>query len=328
MVYDSVFSYIDKGLAILNASTSASANPGAQDLVFGGNTANWKAFGNTLKLKAYLRLAKIDPTKAGAGIAALYATNPTFLTTDASVKYLTIGGNENPLYNEMISPTLGKAQNLVASKTAVDAFVKNNDSRLFKFYDPLAGQTTITAIPQGSYQSNTGKRVSIPSALVGANPILTASATAPVKFFSVSESYFLQAEAVARGWASGDINALYVQGINASFAATGNPGDAAAYIATAPDGQLALTSAVSVEDKVKAIITQKYYAMNGFQGFEAWTEYRRTGYPNFLVVSAASIIGANRMPQRFVYPSNEALSNSNFPGNVFVYTPVWWASKN
>ena len=100
VVYDSVFYNIDRGLALMNSTTSAAV--GAQDLVFSGNVANWKAFANTLKLKAYLRLVNVDRAKAQAGIAALYATNPTFLTVDASIKYLSTGGNENPLYNEMV----------------------------------------------------------------------------------------------------------------------------------------------------------------------------------------------------------------------------------
>ncbi|QNK62739.1 SusD/RagB family nutrient-binding outer membrane lipoprotein [Pedobacter sp. PAMC26386] len=325
IVYDSIFKFIDKGVALLSVTSPLS--PGSQDLVFNGSAVKWKAFANTLKLKAYLRIAYVNPAKANAGITALYAASPTFLTEDAAIKYLTIGGNENPLYNEMVG--LSRTQNLVASKTAVDAYVKNNDTRLLKFYNPIAtgDQTKITAIPQGSYQANAGSVVSIPTALVGADPLLTASATAPVKLFSAAESYFLQAEAVARGYAAGDVNTLYTQGISASFSATGNPADAAAYTATAPDGLLALTSAADVEGKVKAIITQKYYALNGFQGFEAWTEYRRTGYPTFLVLSVASQLGGNRMPQRMLYPSSEALSNSNFPGSLPLYTPVWWATK-
>ncbi|KIO76461.1 hypothetical protein TH53_14545 [Pedobacter lusitanus] len=325
VAYDSVFKYIDKGVALL--SIAGRVSPGGQDLVFNGDVVQWKAFANTLKLKAYLRIAYANPTKASAGIAALYAATPNFLTTDAAIKYLTIGGNENPLYNEMVA--LKRVQNLVASSTAVDAYVKNNDTRLLKFYDPIAtgDQTKITAIPQGSFGANSGKNVSIPTALVGANPLLPASATTPVKFFSAAESYFLQAEAVVRGYAAGDANSLYTQGIKASFTATGNAGDAAAYTATAPDGLAALTAATSVEAKVNAIITQKYYALNGFQGFEAWTEYRRTGYPTFLVKSVASKLGGDRMPQRMLYPSSEGLSNSNFPGNLPLYTPLWWAKK-
>jgi hypothetical protein len=325
VVYDSIFNYIDKGLALVSVANSTS--PAAQDMVFQGNVTNWKAFANTLKLKAYLRLAYVDAAKASAGVKALYATNPTFLTVDASIKYLTTGGNENPLYNEMASPTLNKVQNIVASSTAVGKFDANADPRVAKFYDLFAtdaGAKTERSIAQGTYNANTGKQVSPPSPVVGGRANNTASATAPVKFISAAESYFLQAEAVARGWTNGTgvLATLYAQGIQASFTAVG-AGDATAYIAAAPDGAAALVTN-TLESNIKAIITQKYYALCGFQGFEAWTEWRRTGYPTGFVQSAASTIGAGRMPLRMVYPSTEATTNKNFPGIVPIYTPVWW----
>jgi hypothetical protein len=323
LVYDSIFNYIDKGLGLMNSTTAVS--PGAQDIVFQGNATKWKAFGNTLKLRAYLRLSKVDPAKAQAGIAALYSSGATFLTEDAVIKYSSTGGNENPLYNEMVA--LGRTQNIVASGTAVKAFKANKDPRVFKFYDVVVTtpvSDTIAYINQGTYAANSTKKVSTPSALVGGNANNSASATAPVKLISAAESYFLQAEAVARGWASvGNSTTLFNQGITASFVATGlSAADATTYIATAPDAQIA--AAVTVEQKVKAIITQKYFAMCGFQGFESWTEWRRTGYPSFFVPSAASTLGAGRWPLRFIYPNSEATSNLNFPGTVPIYTPVWW----
>jgi hypothetical protein len=113
---------------------------------------------------------------------------------------------------------------------------------------------------------------------------------------------------------------LFRSGITESFRAVGIPNQAAAYIATAPDAQLPGTA----NGNIATIITQKYYAMNGFQGFEAWTEWRRTGYPIFLVTSAASTLGAGRMPLRFLYPNSEVTTNMNFPGTTPIYEPVWW----
>ncbi|KAA8478427.1 SusD-like starch-binding protein associating with outer membrane [Arcticibacter tournemirensis] len=317
VVYDSIFNYIDKGVALLNVSNATS--PGAQDMIFQGDVSKWKAFANTLKLRAYLRISKANQSKASAGIASLYNSGATFLTADASIKYTTTGGNENPLYNEMVG--LSRTQNLVASATAVKAFVRNSDPRRFKFYDLVSGQDTIAHIPQGSYNSNTTKAVSPPSALVGARASDPTSATAPVKLISAAESYFLQAEAVARGWASGNAYNLFTQGINQSFTSVGLTAAAATtYIATAPDAAFP----VGTEAQVKAIITQKYYAMCGFQGFEAWTEWRRTGYPDFFTPSVASILGQGRTALRFLYPNTEVTSNANFPGTVPIYQPVWW----
>jgi hypothetical protein len=328
VVYDSIFMYINKALPLLNANA---LSPGTQDMIYQGNMTSWVAFANTLKLRAYLRLSNIDPTTAKAGIAALYQTNPAFLTQDASITYTSTGGNENPFYNEASSPTLAKVQNVVASSTIVNAFTKNNDPRLSKFFtlfiDKVNPVDSIESIAQGSYLSYVNKKVSPPSPLVGGQANDPASATAPVKLLSTAESYFLQAEAVARGWAAGNVVDLYTKGIQASFVATG-AGDPTTYINTAPDGLPALTAAVSVSDKVKAIITQKYYAMCGFQGFEAWTEWRRTGYPTFFVPSAATTIDPGQMPLRMLYPNSELTSNSNYPGTIPIYKPVWWGLPN
>jgi len=321
VVYDSIFVYINKALPLLNAAAPA-IPVGSQDMIFQGNTAQWVAFANTLELRAYLRLSKADPTDAQAGIKALYATNPTFLTQDATITYTPTGGNENPFYNEAVA--LGKTQNVVASSTIVNAFTRNNDPRLAEFFVLYPNNTdSLESVPQGSFLSYNQKIVSPPSPLVGGRAIDPTSATAPVKLLSAAESYFLQAEAVARGWATGNITALYEAGITASFTATG-AGDPTTYINTAPDGLQALTAAVSVDDKVKAVITQKYYSMCGFQGFEAWTEWRRTGYPAFFVPSAGSEIAPGQMPLRMPYPNSELTSNANFPGSVPIYTPVWW----
>jgi hypothetical protein len=321
-VYDSIYHYIDVGIALLNTPNAIS--PGEQDMIFQGDIAQWTAFANTLKLRAYLRLSQVDPAKAQAGVASLYSAGATFLTQDASMTFTTTGGNENPLYNEMLS--LGRTQNVVASGTAVNRFKANADPRLYKYYDLVPGQDTIAYIPQGTYRTNSNKLVSPPSPLVGGNASAAASAqsaVAPVKLISAAESYFLQAEAAARGWGSNaaQLNTLFTTGIRTSFTVLGlSDAQASAYIASAPDAKLP----GNLTGNIRAIITQKYYAMDGFQGFEAWTEWRRTGYPDFWVPSAASIIGAGKVPLRFLYPNTEITTNLNYPGTKLIDIPVWW----
>ena len=315
-VYDSIFRYIDLGLSIIGTANAIS--PGEQDLIFQGDVDNWRRFANTLKLRAYLRLSEVSPGTAETGIAALFDGDNEFLEEDASIQYATIGGNENPLYNEILG--LGRTQNMVASGTAVTAYLRNNDPRVFRFYEPLPESDTIAYIAQGTYASNTDKEVSPPSALVGGQALNAVSATAPVKLISAAESYFLQAEAVARGWAPGNLDGLFEQGVRESFEALGIPEEADEYLDEAPDAQLPGAS----EGNVRTIITQKYYAMNGFQGFEAWVEWRRTGFPDFLEASAASTLATGRMPLRLLYPNNEITTNQNFPGTRLIYEPVWW----
>lgn len=322
VVYDSVFNFVDKGLALLKIPNANAV--GTQDMLFGGDLTQWTAFGNTLKLKAYLRLSEKNATKAAAGVKALYDSKATFLSKGVSITYTSTGGNENPLYNEMIG--LGRTQNIVASATVAKAFKRNNDPRLYAFFSKLPKQDTIAYIPQGSFEINSDKLVSPPSALVAGNANDSQSALAPVWLFSSAESKFLQAEAIVRGWASGDATALFNQGVKESFkAAKLTDAESNVYLANAVDAKD--FSDKSAAAKLESIITQKYYAMCGSQGFEAWSEWRRTGYPTFFEVSVASRLGAGRWPLRLPYPQNEVTSNGNFPGIKFLYEPVWWDVK-
>jgi hypothetical protein len=314
-VYDSVFSLCEQGKALMDNSDPN--NPGAADLIFQGDMDSWIAFANTLELRAYLRLSQVNPTAAQAGVAALYASGASFLGSNAQITYSATGGNQNPFYIKEVA--LGQTVNLVASQTVIAQFVRNNDPRQFALFDSLgSGSDTITYLAQGSFAQNTNFVASTPSALVAGDPQDPNSALAPVILISAAESNFLQAEAVSRGWGQGSASALFTAGINASFATDGIPDSAASYLLNAPDAQFpAATSA-----QLQAIITQKYYAMCGSQGFEAWTEWRRTGFPTFFVTSAAS--GGRPFPLRFLYPQSELTGNLNYPGTVTETTPVWW----
>lgn len=138
------------------------------------------------------------------------------------------------------------------------------------------------------------------------------------------ESIFLQAEAVARGWltsASTD-QELYELGIiESNLTYEVDTTDIALYY-TQPG--IDYTETVTVDDKVKYIVTQKWVAICGNQNIEAWTEWRRTGAPTFFKQSVVSNIGAGRFPQRLFYPSDELKRNPNFPGQKMIYDKVWW----
>lgn len=315
-VYDSILDNIDKAISLIDVN--AALTPKSDDLLFEGDMEQWLRFANTFKLRVLLRLSGVAPQKAAAGIQTL--NGAAFLESDAQINYSTTGGNQNPLFSEILA--LGRTQNLVASETAAKFMTDNKDPRADIFYlrYKAAGTDSIIGLPQGNYTSTTSVW-SIPSPVVGATGQNDASANAPVKFMSAAESYFLQAEAVVRGWLTSGMTAqdLFQAGIRASFESYDVPG-ADNYIATAPAAQWPAGTAA----QIRAIIIQKWVAMNGNQSFEAWTEWRRTGYPDFFTISVTSQLGGGRMPLRLLYPSSEVTTNLNFPGIKQVYEPVWW----
>jgi len=345
-VYDTILSYIAQANALINPS---SLTPTGDDLIYGGKMSNWQAFANTLELKAYIRISQINSGMAQAGITALYATNPTFIAPgqEAFIAYGFGAANENPLYAEMVG--LSFTQNLVASNTCLDTMIAENDPRINIFYEPLTqGQNNFVGLPQGLYGiAYTG--YSYPSVFVAGDSYNTQpwgtyrSGNAPVNFMTSSESLFLQAEAAARGWTGrSNDDTLFFEAISASFgyysnqflAQSGTSGATqyANYIAGNSYWTQYPTTGTFAQ-KQQYIITQKYFSMCGNQGFEAWTEWRRTGYPNWFVISESSILGGTPgalyttgtpYPRRFTYPSSESTVNANFPGLQPITSQVWW----
>lgn len=376
IVYNGLINLIKEGMSEIDA---AGPHPGKDDLIYGGDMAAWKKFGNTLLLRAYMRLSSKAPTVAQQGIAALYTNGIGFIAAGETAKivYSSEPGNYNPLYSEINNAVIARQLNLIASSTAIDSFLANNDPRIAAFYYPNG---TFKGLRQGNYSTGSGT-YSTPSAAVGgdvrAGDVIAQSAVAPVIFLSDYESLFLQAEAAVRGWGTGNDKALFESAVAANFnayaapitsaigvvfepmiadsvatsATEGHPveikysvayaletylkGDAGILtggtyylegdpVSVTPASHWATyPSAGTTQEKIQYIITQKWFSMCGNQGIEAWTEWRRTGFPNFFVVSINSRIG-NNFPVRFPYPDDETSNNLNFPGQKLVTDKVWW----
>ncbi len=341
VIYNGILADIDSGLKLMNPADAIL--PGADDLMYGGDMTKWQKFAYTLKLRILLRMSGIDPVDAKAGIAALYAT-PGFSLIgpgdDAKIGFGYSAASKNPLYAEASSTTLAGTQNLVGSKTVIDSMNSNGDPRAYVFYE-LNSNNAVTGVPQGNYDAVLAAgSFSLPSIYVGGDANNAASGNAPVNFLTSWESYFLQAEVAARGWATGTMSdqSLFYAGIKANFdyystgldAIYGAPATSTidsdyltGAINGAPGYWTVYPAAGTVQDKLRFIITQKWFAMCGNQGFEAWCEQRRTGYPDFLVVSKNTLIGQN-LPKRFIYPTSESTRNANFPGLASITTKMWW----
>jgi hypothetical protein len=305
VIYDDLIVKIDEAMGWINPTAPG---PGNDDLIFGGDMNLWTRFANTLKLKIYIRQALARPAVAQAGIAALYASSPQFLGADqtAMVSFSTATGNENPLWQELDGTT---PTNVVASLTSTEALSDASDPRITALYDPAPTGGQYTGLLQGTGTTDGGQynNYARPDAAI----IL--SKTAPVILMSGYESLFLQAEAAQRGWSGQNAQTLYNAAVTASFAFWGQN----AALMLAPGG------AYAYDNTLTQIYYQKWLSFNGKQGYEGWTEWRRTGVPVF----ARSVQGAplgNVFPLRLIWPTNETSSNPNAPALTSVDTPVWW----
>lgn len=320
MIYNGIIAMVTEGRDELDGESVA---PGSDDLIYHGDLALWQKFANTLLLKMYMRLSERNPSLAQSGIAAIDATGIGYLEEGegAEVHYINEAGNFNPLYSEMNNAVINGIQNLIASKTVVDSMESNGDPRIAAFFTPVGGN--FVALEQGYFNTpSPAASYATPSPAVGGDADQGASAEAPVKLMTSYESLFLQAEAAARGWIAGDAEELFQMGIMLNMGEYGiDEADATDYMDNAYWAQY--PSGGTVQDQIKHIITQKWFSMCGNQGIEAWSEWRRTGYPDFFTISRGSRIG-NQFPMRLPYPDDESSNNLNFPGQKLITDKVWW----
>jgi len=328
-IYDNIFAMIDTAKAWIEPGSDFL--PGAEDLIFGGDMDQWTRFANTLKLRAYLRLAYVAPQKAQEGIEALEAEGAEFLEESAQIVYGTTGGNNNPLYAELFA--LGQYRQLRASNTLFKQMQSRNDPRIDVYFQLISGVRR--GMDQASY--DVGPNGSTPAPIFGADPLNTDAATAPVKFISSYESYFLQAEAALTLGKTGDAEALLLQGIQASFDKVAafpasinySPTSDTTFLITPTKVQKYLTyvknqyEAAASDDAKLNIIEKEFYIAAWGNGLEPYNTYRRTAKPdNFQLTANVADPGA--FIRSFFYPAVYVNLNKNITQKTVTNVKVFW----
>jgi hypothetical protein len=334
-IYDSLITRIDFALNKFENATNI-VPPVTSDFLFyspGVNLEtemdNWKRMANTLKLKLYLRQVYARESVSSAGISGLYTAGAGFLDTDAAMtQFLDQPSKSNPLFEED-QRQLNTRSNLKASTSLMSYLKEYSDPRIDVLYNP--GATGQASMSQGTFNFST--LVINPVNISGAR----LNAVDPVYFITRSESYFLQAEAVLRGYGSGDVKALYDEGVLAAFDRFNL--DGTPFINAG--GAYEFPTAGTFEEKLEAIMMQKWVSLAGAQGLEAFFERNRTGYPRISPVDAsdpAYVPGQITYPvagvtgglfiKRMPFIDFETARNANCPDDVPLTTRVWWDRKN
>lgn len=339
-VYDAMIETLNDALS-KNLSESSTPAPSKDDFIFAGNMDKWVRFANTLKLKIFLRQTEVRPSVAQNGIMAMITAGDQFLTEDAAVGlagdvFKDEANLSNPLY-ETDRRQLNTATNLRASTTLHSFLLDNSDPRLQSYYG------LGNSLDQGDYNS---------SAAPNSVAVADISPLAPVYFISAAQSYFMQAEAMERYNGGAGAKALYDAGVAAAFNKAANffddslseanqtwiyeaPYDYSSFVATG--GAYEYPAAGTLDQKLSAIITQKWVANYPDNGYESFFEQLRTGIPAESAVAqtspsyvpgefAYSVTGTTGgiFPQRLEYSNLEINRNSNAPALVDTTVPVWW----
>jgi hypothetical protein len=346
-IYDQLFEELNDVVEALEQAETA--NPNADKVRyakfdksrFGGNYKTWIKVANTLRLRLAIRISGINPVKAKQE-AEIAVKGGVLSTQDGSFEMTT--GTVHPLF------TISESWQETRLNASLESFMVGfEDPRLPKYAKPaehtsfkgqFKGVRSGSSFEKGSF--NEYSKVNFDS-----NPF--------VKVMDVAESYFLRSEGALRGWdMGGTAQKFYNEGIQASFTSN-NAGNADAYLLNNtktpmdykdpinPVNNATALSKVTVkwdeaapfETKLERIITQKWIALYP-EGQEAWSEFRRTGYPKLWPVVlnfSNGDVPAGQFIKRIPYPT--AITNSSkssvdeavkkfLGGKDSMYSPLWW----
>ena len=302
--YDTQKEVYEGLLSELKAAVTALESTGKSisgDVIYNGNIDEWKKFGNALRLRIAFRIADREPDLAKTEIADALGGGIGVIGSNAETAQLIYGDapQQNPA-----SAWFDTRDDYRISKTIVDKLYALNDPRLPVYASKPTDLSVANyvGVPNGlttSDASNLGlAKTSKPGAYFLAPH-------APAVIFSYSEALFYQAEAVARGFISGDAAGLYNQAITASLNQYGITD------ATVVGQYLAQTDvAYNAANYKKSIGDQKWIALFG-NGLESFAEWRRLDYPELTPGPAAVLEG--KIPVRFIYPGTEqSLNGDNY----------------
>jgi hypothetical protein len=320
-IYRDLILQLDTALTVMAASQSSADD--ASDIMFKGDKTSWEKFANTIKLRILMRqVPNGDQAYVTTEIAGIVQQGSGFLTQDALVQpgFANVPTKQNPFWNAY-GPGSQNNNSLVANTVMVNFLDSIDDPRVAYFYG---------ASQSGSYEGEQfGNNDFIAAGATSPfGPGLLQSAAQPGLLFSGATSLLMQAEAVQRGLLSGSAAALYRQGVEASFNYLGVPNAVAAadaYLSGSTNG--IVNFAVST-NPLQTILYQKWVAENTLDGLEAYSDYRRTGYPYILVPSYGA--PGTAIPKRLLYPEteytqNSANVNSQNQTTADLYTPIFWA---
>jgi hypothetical protein len=293
-IYDDLLKELSEAVAALDATGTIEK----VDLFYGGDIAKWKKLGNSLLLRVAMRYSKNNPTKAQQWVAT--AVNPANGGLMSSVE-----DNAKVVCNDSyLAPTAGTWQgteraNYYIAKPFIDALQTTHDPRLSRIavrYEfpandlasagyadtTIAGQigmplgyndATIVLTPPPDYPGKSGAAWKYSQV----NRTTLGKSTATYFFVTYCQTQLLLAEAVKRGWASGNVADIY------NAAVKGGMDQMAQYdaLATIPLAEQDAYLAANPFDDVNAYeqINTQYWVNCFAEGYEAWSNHRRSGFP-------------------------------------------------
>lgn len=340
-VYDEMFKDLEEVDKVLTENKDMSPEAFRKfDDVYYGDIGKWLKYLHSLQLRMAMRLVYIEPVLAQQ--IAEKAVADGVITANADNALLKVEENRIAMmYNDWNDHRVGAE--------IINYMNGYKDPRRDKMFTKVGGEFIGMRI--GTDPDDKDKWVKSFS-----KPIITDSD--PILWMNAAEVTFLRAEGALRNWAmGGDARELYEKGIRLSFEEKGVKGDDEyikdqtsqypdAYNPPAGPGYNSQLSDITImwedgeanfERNLERIIVQKWIAIYPL-GIEAWSEFRRTGYPKLMPVAlnkSGGSIPEGTWIRRLPYPAEEySLNRTNVTAAVGMLngpdtggTPVWWDNK-
>ncbi len=337
-IYPDMLAKLEAAATALNASNRSF---GDGDLIYKGDVEKWKRLANSLMLRLGMRLSKADPAAAQSWVQK--AISGGTMESNDDIAYIP--------HNDPSGWQNGNGQVFLAdgsprlSEFFVNWMVDHNDPRLYVYgQSPVAGSPPI-GMPNGRITGgsdpNNGieNHASWVSCDSGAEPCemdvymvpndVIKGTDDPMFFMTYAEVELLKAEAVERNWHSGDAAIHYANGVRAAMEYLGMYGAAAAI----PSDQIDAYLAANPYDPANGLkmIGEQIWAAVLLNEYEAYANWRRTGYPELTPVNYPGNVTGGTIPRRLRYRENEAVANpTNYSAALSAQGPdelttrVWW----
>jgi hypothetical protein len=329
-IYKDMLNELEQAVGLLN-----SGGFGTADFIYGGDVAKWKRFGNSLMLRLAMRLSEADAATAQSFVSKAISGG---VMQDGDDAFLTHtngpeGINKNGI-GEVLDKTNGFGDDCPRlSQTLVDWMLSTADPRLDILGELPANGGGHNGLPNGLdatliLDNPTGTSL---DDFDRVNPALVTVAS-PMMFMTVAETEFLVAEAIVRGWASGDATARYNNGVRNAMRIYSYYDASLIIDDAAIDAYL---SANPFDGSYKQI-GEQYWAATFLNEYEAYSNFRRTGYPELTPTTHPTSVTGGVIPKRLAYPQgeagingdnlNDALARQNMPSDFasMLTVPVWW----
>lgn len=327
-IYQNMLSTLETAVQNLDPGiTDARFRLGSADLLFDDDLTKWRRFGNSLRLRLAMRVSEAAPTLAEQHVNDVLTNGEVMQDVDDSAQRPTTAGGDFVTQNPLSVITNFDDDRI--SATLVDTLKALDDPRLPVYADTIAGAFADTVnfrgLPNGLSAGTLSGLQGFRYSKLG-DPLRAPDAPVPVLLYP--EVKFLEAEAALRGWGPGSAEQHYREGVTAALALYGitDPQTQQNYL---QQPEVAWNAGGSDAAKLEQIITQKWLATFS-QGFQAWAEYRRTGYPDLRPIPQPGETGG-AVPSRLLYPSIEQTTNtqnvnaaSQRIGGNSLTTDVWW----